>query len=220
MLLCFDGPVGGPRVAVLVWEGVAATHRDNVARDCRFGMGRALGLDVQGAQLTSAGSGGGGAPPRPTCQTREEGKDMFVVVVGSSPLCGSNEEAFSPGHATNKVVARKEPSYRAILQLQAQPPSNAYRSFAFETLGNFHADALEVLARVQGRIYLQVNYWRPLFMTICRAVVVFFYPTGFLCDHQGCWKAVDLQVAVVGWTSPVLCHLQRANCLLASFLWL
>jgi hypothetical protein len=60
------------------------------------------------------------------------------------------------------AVAVKMSDYRDIMR--AQPPSVVLRAFAFETLGDLHADALEVLARLQGRVNMAVltcddNVW-------------------------------------------------------------
>jgi hypothetical protein len=86
-------------------------------------------------------------------------------------------EAFAPGGAADGAVARKMSDHRDIMR--AQPPSVVLRAFAFETLGGLHADALEVLARLQGRVNMAVltcdnNVWfsvvRRVGMVIAKAV--------------------------------------------------
>jgi hypothetical protein len=73
-------------------------------------------------------------------------------VVGSCFLASSNVAVFAPGGAARQAVRRKEASYCDILRLP--PPSVAYLSFAFETLGGFHGDGIAVLARLQGVVNL------------------------------------------------------------------
>jgi hypothetical protein len=69
-------------------------------------------------------------------------------------LASSNLEGFVPGGAASRAVGRKENWYRDILR--AQPPSVAYQSFGFETLGGIHGDGMALLARLQGVVNLAV----------------------------------------------------------------
>lgn len=80
----------------------------------------------------------------------EEGKDLLVDVAGCSPLCVSNVHGFIVGGAALKAVARKKASYRHILLAMAQPPSVAYKTFAFEALGGLHRDACDILPAFKG----------------------------------------------------------------------
>jgi hypothetical protein len=82
----------------------------------------------------------------------EGGKDLYIDVVGSSPLAVSNMRGFEPGGASRKAVAGKERSYRDILR--AQPPSVRFLSFFFESLGGLHPDAVGLLVRLQGGVNL------------------------------------------------------------------
>jgi hypothetical protein len=46
----------------------------------------------------------------------EGGKDLFIDVVGSSPLAVSNFEGFVPGGASRRAVVQKEGTYRDTLR--------------------------------------------------------------------------------------------------------
>jgi hypothetical protein len=91
-----------------------------------------------------------------TCclRTGKGGRDLYLDVVGSSSLADTNVEAFAPGGAADRAVARKMSAYRDIMRVQS--PSVVLRAFAFESLGGVHADALEFLARLQGRVNMAV----------------------------------------------------------------
>jgi hypothetical protein len=91
-----------------------------------------------------------------------QGRDLNLDVVGSSSLVGSDVEGLAPVGAAARAVARKLSSYRDILRVQ--PPSVVLRAYAFESFGCVHADGMEVLSRLQGRINLAVltnddNIW-------------------------------------------------------------
>lgn len=78
----------------------------------------------------------------------EEGRDLYVDVVGSSPLTVANLQHFVPGGAATRAAADKQTRY-AVLLARQQPPV-AFQAFAFETFGGLHADALALLKRLQG----------------------------------------------------------------------
>jgi hypothetical protein len=95
------------------------------------------------------------------------------IAVCVSFLAGSNVEGFAPGGAAAREVARKLSSYRNILRVQ--PLSVVLRAFAFESLGVVHADAMEVLSRLQGRVNLAVltnddNIWLSVVRRISMAI--------------------------------------------------
>jgi hypothetical protein len=112
-------------------------------------MARGLGLDVQREpHFPVRVPGFEGRRPDLLFKDWEQGRDLFVDVVGSSPLAASNLGGFVPGGAASRAVLRKESSYRDILVVQ--PPSVAFTSFAFESLGGLHPDACAFLSRLQA----------------------------------------------------------------------
>jgi hypothetical protein len=84
--------------------------------------------------------------------------------------------------------------YRDIMM--AQPPSVVLRAFAFETLGGLHADALEVLTRLQARVNIAVltcddNVW---FSVVRRVGVVIANAVGSqLSSRLQGWDGVPLR---------------------------
>eukprot|EP00884_Botryococcus_braunii_P008242 jgi/Botrbrau1/17419/Bobra.0054s0015.1 len=78
----------------------------------------------------------------------EEGRDLYIDIVGSSPLTFANLLHFVPGGAAARAAQDKQTRYAVLLSRQ-QPPV-AFQAFAFETLGGLHADALALLQRLQG----------------------------------------------------------------------
>eukprot|EP00884_Botryococcus_braunii_P007134 jgi/Botrbrau1/16421/Bobra.0142s0020.1 len=78
----------------------------------------------------------------------EEGRDLYIDIVGSSPLTVANLLHFVPGGAAARAAQDKQTRYAVLLSRQ-QPPV-AFQAFAFETLGGLHADALALLQRLQG----------------------------------------------------------------------
>ena len=78
----------------------------------------------------------------------EEGRDLYVDVVGSSPLTVANLQHFVPGGAATRAAEDKQTRYAVVLARQ-QPPV-AFQAFAFETFGGLHADALALVKRLQG----------------------------------------------------------------------
>ena len=78
----------------------------------------------------------------------EEGRDLYVDVVGSSPLTAANLQHFVPGGAAMRASEDKHNRY-AVLLARQQPPV-AFQAFSFETLGGLHSDALTLLKRLQG----------------------------------------------------------------------
>eukprot|EP00884_Botryococcus_braunii_P021545 jgi/Botrbrau1/8074/Bobra.0230s0001.1 len=78
----------------------------------------------------------------------EEGLDLYIDIVGSSPLTVANLLHFVPGGAAARAAQDKQTRYAVLLSRQQQPV--AFQAFAFETLGGLHADALALLQRLQG----------------------------------------------------------------------
>eukprot|EP00884_Botryococcus_braunii_P011717 jgi/Botrbrau1/20546/Bobra.145_2s0095.1 len=78
----------------------------------------------------------------------EEGRDLYIDIVGSSPLTVANLLHFVPGGAAARAAQDKQTRYAVLLSRQ-QPPV-AFQAFAFEALGGLHADALALLQRLQG----------------------------------------------------------------------
>jgi hypothetical protein len=113
-------------------------------RDLLFRIWKELGIAVERERsFPVRGPGTEGRRPDLLLKDWENGKDLYIDVLGSSPLAVSNMRGFEPGGASRKAVAGKERSYRDILR--AQPPSVRYLSFAFESLGGLHPDALAVV---------------------------------------------------------------------------
>lgn len=134
-------------------KGVAVTYRHNVVRDLLYRLAKDLGLDVaREPHFPVRVPGAEGRRPDLVFREWEGGRDLYLDVVGSSPLSATNVVGFVPGGAYDRAVARKEASYREILR--AQPSSVLLKSFAFEALGGLHADALGVVMRLQGVVNL------------------------------------------------------------------
>jgi hypothetical protein len=134
---------------------MAMTARHNAVRDFLFRLGRELQLRVEREpQFPVRVEGAEGRRADLVIYDWEGGKDLHIDVVGSSPLSMSSREAFVPGKAMQKGVARKLVSYREILR--AQPAGVEFLPFSFETMGGLHADALLLLGRLQGVVNLAV----------------------------------------------------------------
>jgi hypothetical protein len=78
----------------------------------------------------------------------EEGRDLYIDIVGSSPLTAANLQHFVPGGAAVRAAQDKQTRY-AVLLARQQPPV-AFQAFAFETFGGLHSDAFALLKRLQG----------------------------------------------------------------------
>ena len=78
----------------------------------------------------------------------EEGRDLYIDIVGSSPLTTANLQHFVPGGAAERAAQDKQTRY-AVLLARQQPPV-AFKAFAFETFGGLHSDAFALLKRLQG----------------------------------------------------------------------
>jgi hypothetical protein len=63
----------------------------------------------------------------------EEGRDLYIDIVGSSPLTVANLLHFVPGGAAARAAQDKQTRYAVLLSRQ-QPPV-AFQAFAFETFG-------------------------------------------------------------------------------------
>eukprot|EP00884_Botryococcus_braunii_P007583 jgi/Botrbrau1/16826/Bobra.150_2s0051.1 len=145
---------GDHAVQCRVGLGVAVTYRHNAVRDMLFRIGK----EVE-AVVTRE-------PPLPVrfvgFETRrpdlvfldwDGGRDLYVDVVGTSPLAASNLAgggAFVPGGAAARAAAGKLASYWEVLL--RQPPRVVFRPFAFETLGGVNSAAEEFLKRLQGMV--------------------------------------------------------------------
>jgi hypothetical protein len=134
-------------------RAVATTHRHNMVRDILFRIARELGVRVEREpHFPVRVPGAEGRRPDIVLRDWDEGRDLFVDVVGSSPLAVSHREAFVPGGSLTKAVTRKGVSYRDVLA--AQPPSVLFQAFSFETLGGLHPEALALVGRLQGVLNL------------------------------------------------------------------
>jgi len=78
----------------------------------------------------------------------EDGRDLFLDIVGSSPLTTANLQNFVPGGAAERAAQDKLTRYAQLLA--AQRPPVAFQAFAFETFGGLHSDAFNLLKRLQG----------------------------------------------------------------------
>jgi hypothetical protein len=78
----------------------------------------------------------------------EDGRDLFLDIVGSSPLTTANLQNFVPGGAAERAAQDKITRYAQLLA--AQRPPVAFQAFAFETFGGLHSDAFNLLKRLQG----------------------------------------------------------------------
>ena len=81
----------------------------------------------------------------------EHGRDLFIDVVGSSPLARSYRAGFVPGGAVAKAALHKLVAYRVVLR--CQPPRVIFRPFAFDTFGGLHQEAIDLLSRLQGIVW-------------------------------------------------------------------
>eukprot|EP00884_Botryococcus_braunii_P013457 jgi/Botrbrau1/22111/Bobra.0206s0037.1 len=118
-------------------RGVVVTSRHNAVRDLLFRIGK----EVEAAVNRE--------PPLPVrvlgFETRRPdlvfldwvgGRDLYVDVVGTSPLAASywaGGGEFVPGGAAARAAAGKLASCREVLL--RQPPHVVFRPFAFETFG-------------------------------------------------------------------------------------
>jgi hypothetical protein len=128
-------------------------YRHNAVRDILFRLGQELGVTVAREPLfPTLVRGSEGRRPDVVFRNWEGDQDLFVDVVGSSSLALSNLGEFVPGGAATKAAARKNASYREILN--SQPSSVVFRAFSFETLGGLHTDALGLISRLQGLVHL------------------------------------------------------------------
>eukprot|EP00884_Botryococcus_braunii_P021482 jgi/Botrbrau1/8017/Bobra.384_2s0039.1 len=141
---------GDHAIQCRVGRRVAVTYRHNAVRDMLFRIGK----EVE-AVVTRE-------PPLPVrvvgFETRrpdlvfldwDGGRDLYVDVVGTSPLAASylaGGGEFVPGGA----AAGKLASYREVVL--RQPPRVVFRPFAFETFGGLDSAAEEFLKRLQGMV--------------------------------------------------------------------
>eukprot|EP00884_Botryococcus_braunii_P020866 jgi/Botrbrau1/7463/Bobra.0095s0002.1 len=78
----------------------------------------------------------------------EEGRNLYVGIVGSSPLTPANLQHFIAGGAAARAAKDKQTRYTVLLA--RQETLVAFQAFSFETFGGLHADALALLQRFQG----------------------------------------------------------------------
>jgi hypothetical protein len=134
--LCMDR-WGDHAVQCRVGRGVANTYCHNAVRDILIRVGkevvreppfpfRVLGFEARARR------------PDLMFQDWEGGRDLYIDVVGTSPLepsYGRGAAGFLPGGAGAWAAAGKLASYRAVLL--RQPPRVVFRPFSFETLGGW-----------------------------------------------------------------------------------
>eukprot|EP00884_Botryococcus_braunii_P011270 jgi/Botrbrau1/20143/Bobra.0173s0045.1 len=149
-----DGSVWYHAVQCRVGRGVAVTSRHNAVWDLLFRIGKEVEAVVTWE------------PPLPVrvvgFETRrpdlvfldwDGGRDLYVDVVGTSPLAASYWAGgweFVPGGGAARAAAGKLASYREVLL--RQPRCVVFRPFAFETFGGFDTAAEEFLMRLQGLV--------------------------------------------------------------------
>ena len=140
---------GDHAVQCRVGVGVANTFRHNAIRDLILRIGRELSLPV-GREPSFPVQVPGLETRRADLVIRdwEHGRDLFVDVVGTSPLARSYRAGFVPGGAVAKAALHKMVAYMDVLR--GQPPRVVFRPFAFDTLGGLHQEAIDLLARLQG----------------------------------------------------------------------
>jgi hypothetical protein len=169
-------PWGDHAVQCRVGVGLANTFRHNAVWDCLLRMATELLLPI-GKEPPLPVQVLGLSTRRPDLVVRDwdNGRDLYLDVVGTSPLALSYRESFTPGGA--RAAAQKVVSYREILR--HQPARVILRPFAFDVFGGLHEEAVEFLSRLQGIVgQAQVSHeglvWfstvRRLSFTIARAV--------------------------------------------------
>jgi hypothetical protein len=97
---------GDQAVQCWIGIGVAKTYRHVTVRDCLFRVPRELQLSV-GREPQFPVQIPGLASRRPDLVFRDlhRGRDVFVHVVGTSPLAASYREAFTPAGAASQAAA-------------------------------------------------------------------------------------------------------------------
>jgi hypothetical protein len=145
---------GDHAVQCRVGRGVAVTFRHNAVRDVLFRIGKEVEVVVtREPPLPVRVVGFEARRPDLLFVDWDGGRDLYVDVVGTSPLAASYWAGggdFVPGGAATRAAGGKVASYREVLL--RQPPRVVFRPFAFETFGGFDAAAEEVLKRLQGLV--------------------------------------------------------------------
>ena len=130
---------------------VANTYRHNQVRDCLYRVAKELQLMVgREPQFPVQAPGLEARRPDLVLFDWDNGRDLYVDVVGSSPLAQSYREYYVPGGAVTRAAAHKMAFYRPVLA--HQPSRVAFEPFAFDCFGGLHSVAVGLLNRFQGLV--------------------------------------------------------------------
>eukprot|EP00884_Botryococcus_braunii_P006632 jgi/Botrbrau1/15970/Bobra.0294s0008.1 len=145
---------GDHAVQCRVGRGVANIYRHNAVRYILFRVGKEVEtVVVREPPLPVRVLGFEARRPDLMFQDWEGGRDLYIDVVGTSPLppsYGRGGARFVPGGAGARAAAGKLASDREILL--RQPPRLVFRPFSCETLGGLGDAAEELLSRLQGLV--------------------------------------------------------------------
>jgi hypothetical protein len=134
-----------------VGHGVANTYRHNRVRDCLFRMAKELQVMVgREPQFPVQAPGLEARWPDLVFFDWDNGRDIYVDVVGSSPLAQSYRECYVPGGAVVRAGAHKMAFYWQVMA--HQPSRVAFELFAFDCFGGLHSVAVGHLNRFQGLV--------------------------------------------------------------------
>jgi hypothetical protein len=149
---------GDLAVQCQVGRGVANTYRHNMVRDCLFRIAKKLGVSVgREPQFPIQAPGMEARRPDLVLFGWDNGRDLYLDVVGSSPLALSYRESYEPGGAVVRAAAHKVVFYRQVLALQI--PRVVFEPVAFDCFGGLRIDPLRrycnpigLLDRLQGLV--------------------------------------------------------------------
>eukprot|EP00884_Botryococcus_braunii_P008718 jgi/Botrbrau1/17848/Bobra.0127s0088.1 len=142
------------RYQLLIPMFQADTYRHNAVRDILFRVGKEIeAVVVRKPSLPVRVLGFAAHRLDLMFQDWEGGRDLYIDVVGTSPLApsyGCGGAGFLPGGAAVRAAAGKLAWYREVLV--RQPPRVVFRPFSFESLGGLGDAAEELLSRLQGLV--------------------------------------------------------------------
>jgi hypothetical protein len=131
--------------------GGANTYRHKPVRDWLFRMAREFGVSVWREPALSAQIPGSDSQrPDLVLVDWDNGRDLYVDVVGTSPLTRSYRSSFVPWGAVGRVAALKAASHRDTLPWQPPRVLSKLRPFAFDVCGVLRTDSQDLLKRLQG----------------------------------------------------------------------